>query len=129
MAGTQVTAYANELRDELALVGGVGAPQLQELVDAAGALKDALDAPPGVLTADAWKDARERWANALAAVSDHLAGVLLGLLADVPGLASIIADATKLAREGVHGDVDLGPVHLSVSSATLVVQPPTLAGG
>ncbi|MGZ4711266.1 MAG: DUF6603 domain-containing protein, partial [Acidimicrobiales bacterium] len=30
---------------------------------------------------------------------------------------------------GIHGDLDLGPVHLAVASSTLVVQPPELIGG
>jgi len=127
MAGSQVTAYAKELGDELAKLG-VDVEPLAELAAAAQALADALDAPTGTLTEAALAPIVERWQGARDAFAAHLAGALLGPLATVPGLADLVADADKIATEGVHGSLDLGPVHLEVSSATLVIQPPLLVG-
>ena len=56
-------------------------------------------------------EARARWEAARAAVADHLADVLLGALSDIPGLAELVADGQALQREGVHGSLDVGPVH------------------
>src|SRR5213079_789053 len=36
----------------------------------------------------------------------------------------LASDVGRIGREGIHGGFDLGPVHLEVSSALLVVQPP-----
>jgi hypothetical protein len=128
MAGSEVVEYAADLRAHLAALG-VAVPELDELVAAAQELKEALDAADGVLTPDTWDRTVRRWEGARDAIADHLAAVLLGALADVPGLAELVADVGSLQREGVHGSADIGPVHLEVSSGTLVVQPPTLAGG
>src|SRR5215217_2944784 len=110
MAGSEVVAYAADLRAQLASLG-VAVPEL-----------DALDTADGVLTQDTWDRAVHRWESARDEIADHLAAVLLGALADVPGLAELVADVGSLQREGVHGSADIGPVHLEVSSATLVVQ-------
>jgi hypothetical protein len=122
MAGNQVTSYAAVLRADLA-GRGVAAPPLDELVAAAQAFATALDQPPGQLTPAGWAAASDRWVAAREAVAGQLAGVLLGVLAEVPGLAELVADTGALQREGVHGEVDLGPVHFRISSMTLVVQP------
>ena len=127
MAGGQVRSYAAELRIQLAAVGVDVAP-LEELAAAASALADAIDAADGTLTQAQWNTVAARWNAARDAIATHLADALLGVLADVPGLAELVADMNKLATEGVHGSVDLGPVHLEVASATLVVQPPLLVG-
>ncbi|KGN39773.1 hypothetical protein N801_19035 [Knoellia aerolata DSM 18566] len=54
---------------------------------------------------------------------------LLGALAEVPVLAQLGADAESVGRQGIHGSVALGPVGLSVASATLVIHPPALTDG
>jgi hypothetical protein len=127
MAGSEIRSYAAELRNQLASVGVAG-PELDELVAAAGALADAVDAADGTVS-QAQRDAIvARWSAARSAIAAHLADALLGVLASVPGLAELVADTNRLATEGVHGSVDLGPVHLDVASATLVVQPPLLVG-
>lgn len=128
MSGSDVTRYVTDLRAQLA-DAGAGSPELDQLVAAAQALATALDQPPGTLTSAAWQQAVQRWEQARAAVGRFLLDVLLGALADVPSIAQLAADAAALAREGVHGAVELGPVRLSVASATLVVQPPALVGG
>jgi Family of unknown function (DUF6603) len=127
MAGSQVNSYAAELRTKLAMLGVDPAP-LNELVAAAQALGDAVDAADQTLSQANWDAAAARWAAARDAIAVHLAEVLLGTLANVPGLADLAADTDKLATEGVHGSLDLGPVQLEVSSATLVIQPPILVG-
>ncbi len=47
----------------------------------------------------------------------------------MPGFAELVSDGAKLAAEGIHGGVDLGPVHLEVGSSVLVIAPPQFAGG
>ena len=125
MAGSQVVEYAAQLTREL---GGLGVDPLAltKLTNAAQALADALDTPPDQA---GWDIAFGTWNRTLTAISDHLAEALLGVLADVPGLAELTGDRAALQREGVHGCLDLGPVHLEVVSATLVIQPPALQGG
>src|SRR6478609_2710320 len=107
MAGGQVRSYAAELRIQLAAVGVDVAP-LDELAAAASALADAIDAADGTLTQAQWNTVAARWNAARDAIATHLADALLGVLADVPGLAELVADMNKLATEGVHGSVDLG---------------------
>ena len=125
MAGTEVTAYANQLRSALDVPGADPklVADLAALVTAAQALDTALAGnPPGVAAATtAWNDART-------AIEDHLAGFLLGVLARVPELAKLASDLSDIAANGIHGSLDLGPVHLSISSSTLVVQPPDIGG-
>lgn len=128
MAGSEIALYAAELRSRLAPLG-VASPVLDELVGAGQALAAAVDAPPETLGEPAWQEVALRWARARAAIEEHLADALLGALADVPGLRELAADAGALAREGLHGEVDVGPVRLAVASSTLVVQPPRQAGG
>ena len=74
-------------------------------------------------------DAEQAWNDARNAIAKYLAKALLGVLTDIPGASDLIGDVGKLKREGVHGALDVGPVHLEVSSATLVLQPPELANG
>lgn len=128
MAGSEVTAYAAELRSQLAGLGVDVAP-LDELIAAGQALANAIDAAPEALSEAAWAQIAQRWEHARDAIAQHLADVLLGALADVPGLAELADDLGSVARTGIHGEIDVGPVHLSVASSTLVVQPPKLVGG
>lgn len=128
MAGNEVVSYAAELRALLASAGAP-VPELDELVTAGQALAVALDSAPNTLTQAAFDTARTRWENARDAITDHLVTALLGVLGDIPGLADLVADLGAVQREGIHGKLDLGPVELEISSATLVVQPPTLVGG
>ena len=44
----------------------------------------------------------------------------------MPGLAELASNLDTLANEGIHGGVDLGPVHLEVGSSVLVIAPPTV---
>ena len=128
MAGNLVVQYAAELRGYLADLGVDAAP-LDDLVTAAQAVADALDTADGALQKPAWDAAAAAWDQARHDIEGYLADVLLGALADVPGLAELAADAGKLSTEGIHGSLDLGPVHLEVASATLVVQPPRFVDG
>ena len=50
-------------------------------------------------------------------------------LAVMPGLAELASNLDTLASEGIHGGVDLGPVHLEVASSVLVIAPPTFPAG
>ena len=126
MAGTEVTQYAADLRARLAPLG-VPTPQLDELVTAADKVRAMLDAPSGTVKAAEWQAAVGHWQSAMDAIASHLSDVLLGTFAQVSALAALIGDASTLARDGVHGDLTLGPVHLGISSSTVVVQPPALA--
>lgn len=121
----EVTAYAQGLRS--ALIAEADAElqaQLTELVSAAQQLDDALLG--GAATVG---DAQARWEAARDEIAEHLKDYLLGVLADIPGLADLAGDLHDLATQGIHGEVDLGPVHLSVASSTLAVQPPRLPDG
>lgn len=121
----EVAAYAQGLRD--ALIAEADAQlqsQLTELVTSAQQLDAALIG--GVVTL---ADAQARWEAARDEIAEHLKDYLLGVLAAIPGLADLAGDLSELATQGIHGEVDLGPVHLSVASSTLVVQPPKLPDG
>jgi hypothetical protein len=128
MAGSEVTTYANELRLGLAALG-VGAEPLNQLVDAAQGIADAYARPPATMPVAEWNEVKDAWEAARDTVSQFLTKVLLGALADVPALAELAGDAGAIARSGINGAVTVGPVRLSVASSTLVIQPPTLAGG
>ena len=107
MAGTEVTAYAAGLRDQLADLGVDVAP-LDELIAAGQALATTIDVAPDTLSEAAWTQIAQRWEQARDAISQHLAEVLLGALADLPGLAQLAADAGSVSRSGIHGEVDIG---------------------
>ncbi|MGI8867337.1 MAG: DUF6603 domain-containing protein [Mycobacteriales bacterium] len=126
MAESLVVRYAADLRGFLADLGVDTAP-LDRLVVAAQGIAQAIADPP--VSRAEWDAVAAQWAQARSDIEDHLADVLLGALAEVPGLAELAADAGKLSTEGIHGSVDLGPVHLQVSSATLVIQVPRLGDG
>jgi hypothetical protein len=129
VAGSQVVAYAADLRAHLASLG-VSVSELDELVNAAQVLATALDSADETFDEAAWAAKRTAWENARDAIAVHLAQALVGALAGIPGLAELVGNLGALQREGVHGSLDVGPVHLEVSSATLVVQPPkALAAG
>ncbi|WP_412544410.1 DUF6603 domain-containing protein [Longispora sp. K20-0274] len=121
MSGDLVTTYAAELRARLAALPGADLARLTALVDAATALRAAIDsAAPTKAAIDA---AAQQWATARAAIANDLPKVLLGPLSAVPGLAELAANLGDVARTGIHGSAQVGPVRLDVASATLVVQP------
>ena len=120
IAADPVTSYAVEIRSSLAGSGADVAlvDALNNLVAAAQALDAALASGVNIAaTASAWQDR-------LKDIEQHLPEYLLGFLAQVPVLASLVDSLSDIVNEGVHGEFDLGPVHLAVSSSTLVVQPP-----
>jgi hypothetical protein len=127
MAG-EITNYASELR---ALLAGAGAnlPQLNTLTAAAAALDTLASSAPGTVTQATWQSAKNDWDAARDAFGPKLAQALLGPLAVMPGFSELVGDSTRLATEGIHGGVDLGPVHLEVGSSVLVIAPPEFAGG
>jgi hypothetical protein len=127
VSASELVGYAASLRDRLA-GAGVSVPQLDALVGAAGQLAALVDHPE-TITEAAWQQAVQRWEQARATVLRQLPRALLGALAEIPGLADALGDLERLARTGVQAELDLGPVHLAVSSATLYLQPPPLPGG
>src|SRR5262249_44743772 len=70
-----------------------------------------------------------KWKIVRDAISPSMVAYLLGALADLPGVTAIAGSATDIASTGIHGDLQIGPVSLSVDSTALVVQPATPAGG
>lgn len=128
MAGSDIIAYAAELRGWLTASGAPGVGALNELTAAAANLANLASAAPGAVTQAAWDTAKQRWDAARDAFGSALASALLGPLAEVPGLAGLASDLGRIGSEGIHGTLDLGPVHLEVGSALLVVQPPLFAG-
>lgn len=127
MAANLVNVYALDLRDALA-GAGVDAGRLTAMIAAADAVQAILDQPDGSVDEATWDVARTAWENARGAIAKDLPRALLGPLAGVPGLAELAANLSDVERNGIHGAVQLGPVGLDVASATLVVQPPRLAG-
>ncbi len=124
---SEITKYAAELRGLLTGVGA-SAAELVDLTLAASNLDARSSSLPGKLTENEWQTAKEQWEAARDAFGPKLAEALLGPLAGVPGLAGLASDVGKLGREGIHGGVDLGPIHLEVGSALLVIQPPQFFG-
>ena len=107
---------------------GAGATELGNLTTAASNLAALAGRAPGTLTKAEWQSAQDEWETARNAFGKTLAEALLGPLAGVPGLEELASDVGKLGTEGIHGGIDLGPVHLEVGSALLVIEPPTFAG-
>jgi len=127
LAGSEITAYAVELRGWLA-GAGASVAALNDLTTAAANLAALAASPPGAVTEAAWQAAKDQWDATRDAFGSTLTRALLGPLADIPGLADVASDIGRIGQEGIHGGLDLGPVHLEINSALLVVQPPTFAG-
>ncbi len=123
MAASDITKYAAELRGLLAGVGA-DATELDNLIAAASNLATLAGSAPGTLMEATWQTAKGEWDAARDALGRKLAEALLGPLAGVPGLAELASDVGKLGAEGIHGGIDLGPVHLEVGSALLIIEPP-----
>jgi hypothetical protein len=127
VAGSEITAYAADLRGWLA-GAGASVAALDDLTTAAADLARLAASAPGAVTGEVWNAAKALWDAKRDAFGSTLTRALLGPLADIPGLADLASDIGHIGREGIHGGLDLGPVHLEISSALLVVQPPTFAG-
>ena len=106
MAANEVSSYAAGLRDALSAAADAQLQaQLAELVSAAEELDAALAGGPVSLG-----EAQARWVAARDDIVAELTGFLLGVLAEIPGLATLASDLGDVATSGIHGDVDLGPV-------------------
>lgn len=127
MAASEITEYAAELRALLAGVGG-NATALVTLTMAASNLATLAGREPETLTEAEWTAAQQQWDTARDAFGTKLAEALLGPLTALPGLAELASDVSKIGREGIRGGIDLGPVHLEVDSALLIIQPPKFTG-
>lgn len=127
MSGTEINKYAAELRQHLVDVGVNDAPSLNALATAAADLANLADKPAGALTRGEWDSAQTAWNTARASFGTKLIEALLGPLANIPGLADLAANISNLQTEGLHGDLDLGPVHLEIASSVLVIQPPAFS--
>lgn len=120
MSSAEISRYAAELRAHLVAVGA-GFAELTNLAVAAKNLADIADGTPSPAL---WQTHLDAWNAARDAFGAKLVEALLGPLAGIPGVAALAADLSQVAREGIHGDFELGPVRLQVASTTLVVQPP-----
>ncbi len=127
MSSTELTLFATDLRARLADVD-VPVPDLDALVQSANRIAALLDADPALVTEAQWRDAVAGWDAARSAVLTALGRATLGQLAAIPGLKEKIGDADELARTGLKLDVDIGPVHLAISTAVLYVDPPDIPG-
>jgi hypothetical protein len=126
VSGAEITAYAAGLRGWLA-AAGADLAGLNSLTAAAGNLATLADSAPKKITQADWNAAKSLWDTARNAFGATLTKALLGPLASVPGLAELSSDIGKVGEEGIQGGVDLGPIHLEISSALLIVQPPTFS--
>ena len=127
MAASEITEYAVALRGLLG-EAGINDTEADALTAAASNLATLADSAPGILPEAEWNAAKNQWDTARDAFGTKLAKALLGPLAAMPGLAELASDVGKLGTEGIHGGIDLGPVHLEVASALLVIAPPKFAG-
>lgn len=127
MSGSEISKYAAELRDHLTSVGVNDVPALNALVSAATNLAALADSPEGTIDSITWANAQSAWESARDAFGAKLTEALLGPLAAFPGLADLAANLGELQTEGIHGGLDLGPVHLEVASSVLVIQPPAFS--
>ncbi len=126
MAGIEITQYVAALSGYL-VAAGADATDLATLASAGQDLADLADSATGSISNAQWTVKQRNWETALEAFNDTLAEALLGPLAEIPALADLVSDVGRLASEGVHGGLTLGPVHLEVASATLVLQPPAFS--
>jgi hypothetical protein len=124
----EVVRYAVQLRAALA-ARGISAAVLDELVEAATQLDLVIDAAAGSNAAADLSRATHRWTQARAAVTPQMPEVLLGPLGALPAIRALGGSAAEVARTGINGAFEVGPLRVTVASTTLVVQPPTLTDG
>ena len=127
MAANEITEYADDLRVLLDSVGG-NATALVTLASRASDLALLAGLAAGDLEEAKWKDAKTNWDKARDVFGTKLAEALLGPLIVLPGLAELAAEVGKIGSEGIHGGIDLGPIHVDVASALLIIQPPQFKG-
>ncbi|SDD53277.1 hypothetical protein SAMN05216345_110179 [Cupriavidus sp. YR651] len=122
MATSEVSQYALDLGSSLRRVLGPAAPtaDLDALAAAAQQLADMAANPP---SAAAWSAATDAWETARNKLTGQLRQYLLDGLPDIPGLGDLAGSLGWDSPEGLHGDVSLGPLRLSFSSSSLVLQP------
>jgi len=119
MAGSQVTDFTNQV---VSALGGVApAAKLVALSNAANTLQGAANAPVSVAQ---WQAAVAGWVAARNDLKSELRSYLLQGLPNIPGLDALAAATGWDSAEGLHGELDLGPLHLALASASLTVQPP-----
>ncbi len=107
---------------------GTAAPtaDLTAFTVAAQNLANVASAPP---SAAAWAAASDGWTMA----RDRLAGTLAGYLTDglpqIPGLDGLLDNVGWSSPEGLHGDLEFGPLKLALAASSLTIQPPALPDG
>jgi len=123
MAGPSVAAYADEFEASLRRSLGGAAPdvQLAALATAAAAV-DAVAASPSPTAAE-WQAAVAGWTAARDQLAGHLRRYLLDGLPDLPGLGALAGAVGWSSPEGLHGEIELGPLRLALASSSLTVQP------
>jgi hypothetical protein len=107
---------------------GAGAAELASLTTAAVNLSTLAASAPGTLTETAWKTAQSEWESVRDSFGTKLTEALLGPLASLPAVAALASEVSQIGAEGIHGGIDLGPVHLEIASALLIIQPPQFSG-
>jgi len=122
-----ITDYAMQFANVIqrALGGAAPATRLAALNAAAINLQSTANAPA---SAAAWNAAVAQWNTARNNLQDELRRFLLDGLPDLPGLNALASAVGWDSAEGLHGDIDLGPLHLALASSALIVQPPPVAG-
>jgi hypothetical protein len=128
VASSQITEYAALISATLARALGPAAPtsKLNELASAANELALLIDA--ATVSASDWQTAINRWETARSQLMSELKAFLVDGLPDLPGLDDLLREVGWDSPDGLHGDLDIGPVHLAFASSSLVIQPPTLTG-
>ncbi len=128
MSGVSVTDFADEIATVLAdMVGPPISFATQLLSEAAVGLDSQLQGGPAV-TPVTWSAATAKWTNAQRALGSHLQTYLRAGLPSLPGLDELVRDAKWDSPDGLHGELELGPLTLSFASSALIVRPPAEAG-
>ena len=68
-----------------------------------------------------WQSAVDGWTTARNDLAGELRNYLLDGLPELPGLDALAAAVGWDSVEGLHGDLDLGPLHLTLESSALIV--------
>ncbi len=128
MAAADITQFAGifvaSVNGRLGAAGPTA--DLTAFTVAAQNLANVASAPP---SAAAWAAASDGWTMA----RDRLAGTLAGYLTDglpqIPGLDGLLDNVGWSSPEGLHGDLEFGPLKLALAASSLTIQPPALPDG
>jgi hypothetical protein len=122
MSGTDITRYVSDVA--AALRAAAPGPDVDALVTAGANLAAVTD--QGAATAAELQAAADAWVVARDRVAGHLDRYLVDDLPELPGLSDLARAVGWDQAEGLHGEVDIGPLHLAFASSSLILNRPPL---